>query len=956
MIRVEKPLFFLVTSETTSAQQNHVFFASTIVSIPDLSSYEEFQNVDLLEQLRRVINAQRLLLMGLNSQVDLEKGYRSFELRYIWNKQKLTLAILGKGSSPSRQYAHQLSEGLWNDLIKLFPFNYYRGGLQPIVDKQSFQEIYQPFPIQFAQVVALHKHVDRYMLLKTKQEYPIVYPYKWGISSMAGLCKTLLQQENPHFISLALFPEERNENEIQGLNQLAAVLKKAGEGRERSSRMGMVSTMAAVGNQVSSRDTFGNLRQEAFIPDPQAKICAEILEEIIQRYGTPLIFRPYIVAEGSVSPSVIGALQLEMIGHTPNSSDPSKLPPLPRLPKDYLLEGPDLTTAQSDLLFMEANTLEKISLPFAKIQGEYKNIAQKLNRLPFLVNVDEAVCAFRLPALPQRDEVGLKIHSGAFISFDQKALDEQSIPIGNKDDQNSFSIHVDDFTKHVLVAGTTGSGKTTTCLHLLTELARKGIPFLVIEPVNSEHNDYRSLIRLPGLDQTLQIFTLGDEETSPFRINPFEIQPGVTVNEHISSLLTAFKAAIPMWEPLPRIFLKALNRMYFHFGWPPFSKPAGTVTDLPFPTLRDFYREISQVVDEEIEHEGEVKGNIRGATKLRVEALLEGSCGRILSAQRTLPIEIWMEHPTVMELRHVGDDEDKALLIAFLLIAVNEYLGNRRNTLSFSVLKHVTLIEEAHRLLENIQNDPNPEKSNTKGQAAQAFAHALAESRKYGEGIIIAEQLPTKLVPDAIGNTGLKIMHRLTSANDRESLGKAMNLNSFQQENVAMLHTGQAAVYGVNLEEPLLIQSPDFWSDWEQKGFPVKSRPMSDNEVAEKMQWIHRQFARHYVPFDGCQLCRSICHLRDIAEGLLNDKALRLTNKFIALFMERSGEETAEMVLRKIIGFCHNSIECLPKTFEVDDQNQIAYCLFLHLKNYSNLFPIDSEIVEKQFYALQEAE
>ena len=37
----------------------------------------------------------------------------------------------------------------------------------------------------------------------------------------------------------------------------------------------------------------------------------------------------------------------------------------------------------------------------------------------------------------------------------------------------------------------------------------------------------------------------------------------------------------------------------------------------------------------------------------------------------------------------------------------------------------------------------------------------LAEIRAYGEGIVVAEQIPTKLVPDVVKNTALKVVHRL---------------------------------------------------------------------------------------------------------------------------------------------------------------------------------------------------
>lgn len=39
---------------------------------------------------------------------------------------------------------------------------------------------------------------------------------------------------------------------------------------------------------------------------------------------------------------------------------------------------------------------------------------------------------------------------------------------------------------------------------------------------------------------------------------------------------------------------------------------------------------------------------------------------------------------------------------------------------------------------------------------------------------MIAEQIPTKLAPDTLKNTNLKIVHRTVAREDREAVGKAM--------------------------------------------------------------------------------------------------------------------------------------------------------------------------------------
>ena len=71
------------------------------------------------------------------------------------------------------------------------------------------------------------------------------------------------------------------------------------------------------------------------------------------------------------------------------------------------------------------------------------------------------------------------------------------------------------------------------------------------------------------------------------------------------------------------------------------------------------------------------------------------------------------------------------------------------------------------------------------------FAGLLAEIRAYGEGLIIAEQIPAKLIPDVIKNTAVKIVHRLPARDDREAVGATMNLSPAQSPYLVTLRPGR---------------------------------------------------------------------------------------------------------------------------------------------------------------------
>ncbi len=124
-------------------------------------------------------------------------------------------------------------------------------------------------------------------------------------------------------------------------------------------------------------------------------------------------------------------------------------------------------------------------------------------------------------------------------------------------------------------------------------------------------------------------------------------------------------------------------------------------------------------------------------------------------------------------------------------------------------LRHLTVIEEAHRLLRRPDGAGAGGSGGAAAHAVELFAGLLAEIRAYGEGLIIAEQIPDRLVPDVIKNTAVKITHRLPAADDRDAVGATMNMTRAQNRFLVTLKPGEAAVFTDGMDYPLLARMPD---------------------------------------------------------------------------------------------------------------------------------------------------
>jgi len=100
----------------------------------------------------------------------------------------------------------------------------------------------------------------------------------------------------------------------------------------------------------------------------------------------------------------------------------------------------------------------------------------------------------------------------------------------------------------------------------------------------------------------------------------------------------------------------------------------------------------------------------------------------------------------------------------------------------------------------------------------------LSEVRGFGEGILIAEQIPTQLVTGALGNTTLKVMHRLEDQESFKLFCEVMNLNERQRDYVRSLGQGQVIVRGPD-SRPVFVQVGNYLDRFQT----TDDRPMVDD-------------------------------------------------------------------------------------------------------------------------------
>lgn len=558
----------------------------------------------------------------------------------------------------------------------------------------------------------------------------------------------------------------------------------------------------------------------------------------------------------------------------------------------------------------DSNTGDALLLP-----NFLDNKVTALNALCSLVNSSELGLLCTVPTETVPD---FELRLEKKFPLVASRLDDGLIQIGNVVDGKRslsnmpFGLSEKDLNKHTFVCGITGSGKTTTVKKILLE-AKK--PFLVIESAKKE---YRNIAT-----ETV-VYTPGKPEINAPQINPFYIMPGVSPQTHIDFLKDLFNASFSFYGPMPYILEKCLHAVYRNKGWDltlgyhPLLANSRSATDFfnieytkaqyqrlshkfLFPTMQELKDEIARYIDEELKYDGEVAGNVKTAMKVRLENLCVGAKGYTFNTNDYLNFEKLLSENVVFELEGLADDSDKAFAVGLLVIFINEYrqihkeiAGNNRIG-----LQHLLVIEEAHRLLKNVDTERSTEEAgNPKGKAVEHFTNMIAEMRSYGQGVIVAEQIPTKLALDVIKNSSTKIVQRIVSADDQQAVANTIGISSDDSIQLGFLETGYAYCHKEGMVLPTPVKILDLYKvadELKALDVTVTDEQLYNNNQ-ERFAEINLSIIRSFFGEENCIKRNVLAFLNTLMIEQVTD-CVSACNKLMAYIASESRQNDLRFVM-----------------------------------------------------------
>jgi putative ATP-binding protein len=495
---------------------------------------------------------------------------------------------------------------------------------------------------------------------------------------------------------------------------------------------------------------------------------------------------------------------------------------------------------------------------------------------------------------------------------------ERAIHLGNvyhlwnEMKHNSIKLSLEQFTSHVFISGSTGSGKSNTVYQLLDQLHQNDVKFMVIEPAKGE---YKNVF---GHREDVLVLGTNPLQAQMLKINPFKFPEGIHVLEHIDRLVEIFNVCWPMYAAMPAVLKDAMLEAYKTSGWD-LDTSCNLFGKALFPTFTDLLTQLEKVIQQSAFSE-EVKSNYIGSLVTRVKSLTNGLNGQIFASNEIDNAQLF-DSNVIVDLSRIGSQETKSLIMGILVMRLSEHRMSDATGMN-QPLKHVTVLEEAHNILKRTSTEQSSEGSNVAGKAVEMLSNAIAEMRTYGEGFIIADQSPSAVDISAIRNTNTKIIMRLPDETDRRLAGKAAGVTDEQLEEIAKLPKGVAVVYQNDWLEPVLCKIHHFGE--EEKPYQYEpQKQLSDEKKA---------FHQHIADLLFSQKTKKQLDLVEISKSIEQSKlgveyknyflevVNRLEQKAIPPILEKDDNYLVDLYQRII----QQQIELVQKDLSVELQQHLA--------------------------------
>lgn len=320
------------------------------------------------------------------------------------------------------------------------------------------------------------------------------------------------------------------------------------------------------------------------------------------------------------------------------------------------------------------------------------------------------------------------------------------IVIGNARPSGArFGLDLDEIGEHTLIAGRAGAGKTTLIYIILKQLLDHGIPFWAFD----FKQDYRHLAK-----DNPDVFVF-DHET--FCFNPLRPPENVSPKKWMEVFTNVFCQSYWLLSGSNPLILGHVRRLYEDYNV--FS---GSDT---YPTMLDLQESLNR---HKLKSRAfrEAKG-LESAQRSVNASLL--SFDTTFNCDKGFIIKDLLDKNVVFELESLLTDNQRFLLTIILRHVFQYKISNDQR----SSLKHIFLFDEAKTAYDR-------EREFSKELGESEIAQFTSKIREFGEGLIVADQMPIKLADSIKANVYTVICMSQAGGPNVTAMSQALGLTPKQ--------------------------------------------------------------------------------------------------------------------------------------------------------------------------------
>jgi len=206
--------------------------------------------------------------------------------------------------------------------------------------------------------------------------------------------------------------------------------------------------------------------------------------------------------------------------------------------------------------------------------------------------------------------------------------------------------------------------------------------------------------------------------------------------------------------------------------------------------LSDLYEAVQEVAEVHIKYGEEMKRDFYGALDARLRSMLRNDViVDMYNTMKGLTIPELLKHPTIIEMRDLSPD-DRTLLTGILTVGISEYLtANPKKELG-----HLLVLEEAHHFLKRVGGSTTYAEPTSKQRAIDNIVEMLRTQRGKGLGLVLVDQLPSSIAPEAVKLPSNVIIHTLTDMEERVLVGQQALCTDAQIKHIGGMGVGETVV------------------------------------------------------------------------------------------------------------------------------------------------------------------